>query len=565
MPSEIWQRLGMDGPTADLLSIKKAYAARLKKTRPDDDPEAYQALRQAYEWSLQWATRQADPVAQQSPPEHPHEASPEPAAETSLARSDSAVNEVSPQVTAPTTELSPVAVKTDNAKPQEQELITTPESLVAQTHEVWRHQGEAALLLHWPTLRQSLDDLPLTALPEASARLADFVLHEPELPERWLIEVDRHFGWRDDFRTARLIGPYRAQALVQALNDRIVRPITDPSVLATLEPLLRLARLVRNGRGQVALLFAALSGGTLQALYGALPPRQWRAMGFEAATQTSVRGLMNRAGVLRLAMLFTLLGGTMLTLGRSVFETVSILALVGIASFFLFGVVTWVHGVMAGWFGLRHRDNAMARKLRAWYEHPNRGRVGLLLLVSSLVAAVASNARVTNLEALIGLVWLIATVLAAVVLWPQDLRRGAVVLSAALIGLMMDADAKAPITFSRLAELSEQEISLALAWGLIANLAYDAGWFDARRNSWFAKPQVWPFAPIVNTLSLGERWGYSFALTTVPVLVCLALANFVRPTSLGLFTAWTLLTLAFGLVQSQLFKAGEWLADRWRL
>jgi len=565
VPPETWQRLGMDAPTADLLSIKKAYAARLKKTRPDDDPEAYQALRQAYEWALQWARRHADPQAQLSPPEHPHEASPEPAAESSLARSDSAVHEVSPQVTAPTTERSPVPVGTDDAKPHEQERITTPESLVAQTQEVWRHQGEAALLRQWPTLRRGLDDLPIAALPEASARLADFVLHEPELPERWLIEVDRHFGWRDDFRTERLIGPYRTQALVQHLNDRIVRPITDPSVLATLEPLLRLARLVRNGRGQVALWFAALSGGTLQALYGALPPRQWRALGFEATTETLVRGVMNRAGMLRLALLLALLGGVMLTLGRSAFETVSILVSVGIASFCLFGIFTWVHDVMAGWFGLRQRDNAIARMLRAWYEHPKRERAGLLLLVFSLVAALASNARVTNLEALMGLVWLIATVLAAVVLWPQDERRGAVVLSAALIGIMMDVAAKSPITISKLAELSKQEITLALAWGLIANLAYDAGWFDTRKGSWFAKPQVWPFAPIVNTMSLGERWGYSFALTTVPVLFCLALANVVRPSTLGLFTAWTLLTLAFGLVQSQLFKAGEWLAHRWRL
>ena len=42
-----WTVLGI-APTADLVAIKKAYAARLKRTRPDDDAAAYQALRDAY-------------------------------------------------------------------------------------------------------------------------------------------------------------------------------------------------------------------------------------------------------------------------------------------------------------------------------------------------------------------------------------------------------------------------------------------------------------------------------------------------------------------------------------
>lgn len=49
-----WALLGIE-PTTELAVIKKAYALRLKVTRPDDDADAYQALRGAYERLQQWA------------------------------------------------------------------------------------------------------------------------------------------------------------------------------------------------------------------------------------------------------------------------------------------------------------------------------------------------------------------------------------------------------------------------------------------------------------------------------------------------------------------------------
>ena len=43
------------GPDADERAIKRAYAARLKTTRPDEDPEGFQRLNEAYQAALQWA------------------------------------------------------------------------------------------------------------------------------------------------------------------------------------------------------------------------------------------------------------------------------------------------------------------------------------------------------------------------------------------------------------------------------------------------------------------------------------------------------------------------------
>ena len=39
-------------PDADERAIKRAYAARLKTSRPDEDPEGFQRLNQAYQAAL---------------------------------------------------------------------------------------------------------------------------------------------------------------------------------------------------------------------------------------------------------------------------------------------------------------------------------------------------------------------------------------------------------------------------------------------------------------------------------------------------------------------------------
>jgi hypothetical protein len=51
LSARAWQVLGL-APTDDVRAIKRAYAACLKRCRPEDDPEGFAQLRGAYEWLL---------------------------------------------------------------------------------------------------------------------------------------------------------------------------------------------------------------------------------------------------------------------------------------------------------------------------------------------------------------------------------------------------------------------------------------------------------------------------------------------------------------------------------
>jgi hypothetical protein len=61
-------QLGL-GPDADERAVKRAYAARLKVTRPDSDPEGFQALNAAYQAALAWVQSRshAAPMAPEPP------------------------------------------------------------------------------------------------------------------------------------------------------------------------------------------------------------------------------------------------------------------------------------------------------------------------------------------------------------------------------------------------------------------------------------------------------------------------------------------------------------------
>nr|WP_298129452.1 J domain-containing protein [uncultured Pseudoxanthomonas sp.] len=72
MTQSAWDILGVQD-SADSRTIRRAYAARLKTSRPEDDAAAFQVLTDAYEWAMGDARRRAleppgEPQAPSTPP-----------------------------------------------------------------------------------------------------------------------------------------------------------------------------------------------------------------------------------------------------------------------------------------------------------------------------------------------------------------------------------------------------------------------------------------------------------------------------------------------------------------
>ena len=70
-----WSELGLPGPS-DLEAVKHAYAERLKTTHPEEDPEGFQRLHEAYQLARRLARQRAKgapPAQPAAPPEPPPE------------------------------------------------------------------------------------------------------------------------------------------------------------------------------------------------------------------------------------------------------------------------------------------------------------------------------------------------------------------------------------------------------------------------------------------------------------------------------------------------------------
>lgn len=537
MQADIWARLGLDEPTADLKVIKRAYAARLKQTRPDDDAEAYQALRQAYEWAQEWVRWEAERTAAGPAPEPASEAVPEPSPEP--------VPERAPE----SADAGHLAVAP--AGP-------SPEQLVERAHQVWTQQGDEALLAHWPELQVGLEALPLIALPEASARLAELVIHVHGLPDGFVLALDRHFGWREDFRTARLIGPQRTQALHAMLEERFVRPITDPGVLEQLAPLRDQARLQADGQHWRGVLHAAFSGGVLKNLVDALPARQWRALGYDALLQTRVRQALSRAMSARLGLAALAVGGAAWLAKGSVVEAVVLVGITGFLTAMAFFVTMWLTDSLGRVFGLRAQPNATGERVRRWLDHPRRLPVGFALLAASAAAgAWAGGPWAPFLPVLPWVPWFVLGLLGTIALWPQDARHGAIVVAGVAVGTTL-ALGWMPLSHPWLGTPPAVALSLGALWSLLASTAYERAWWGTRSGEgWFARPQVWLLAPVVNSLGLCERFGVRFALAPLPLLAVGVALGAVRSSPASIFIAWTLLVLAFAAGQTALLRLAQ--------
>ncbi|MFG6430930.1 hypothetical protein [Roseateles sp. LYH14W] len=469
-----WALLGIE-PTTELAAIKKAYALKLKVTRPDDDAEAYQALRGAYERAQQWARWQH---------ENPGEAA--------------AVAE--PR--APEEQAAPAE------EPPVPEHVVTPKHLTDELELLWRRSGEAALMHGWADARRELDQQPLSRQVEFSAAFARWALGLPSLPDAFLKALEAHFGWLNDFRTERQLGTELAHALHEAFDERL-RPAPIPEPVRELgAPLQRLDTLRQSGgawwRLQLLLLLLQPTLVRGQSLLGA----QWlRKLGLDMHAQRLLDEGIKRGLWLRVGLAGTLcFGAGLLVFGDAIIAGAHLLGwLLGTGAVMVAGllVASLIHTGPA----LTHGQKRLALPLERWRQHGMQPVLGLVwLLFAAWLAWLTPDAdgAAVGLLALIP-AWLIEPaawlfgLAGLVAAWPLLPLHGWVVAGLSpLVGFVfaMALGAWLPLPSCLL---------VGTAWMLLAAAVHE----ERVRATGLA---LWPLRPMLNALALAQRWTYTVAL-----------------------------------------------------
>ena len=231
-----WETLGLE-PTSDLRAIKRAYSVLLKKSRPDDDAQAYQALREAYDAAQQYArflsqlelpSEAFTDVSSEATTDTPADTLIVPSVETSAASTlplhTAAVESPAPQQHDRTVEPIHEPMDDDSAyadyqKSQPVVQVVTAAELVQSAALLLQQEGAATLSEEWPRIQAKLEDLPITESPNASRMFAQEVVHDSAWPVDVLIALTRHYQWGLDFKVSQQLGPSLAHTLHERLEQ----------------------------------------------------------------------------------------------------------------------------------------------------------------------------------------------------------------------------------------------------------------------------------------------------------------------------------------------------------
>ena len=274
-----WSRLGLE-PTVDVRAIKRAYASKVRLTRPDDDAAAYQALREAYERVQAWASRQAmvaamrdedeaalddersalavDVVRGEAHVDSAHEAHVDkghdahdvaadeaqvPAALLHDTRADARRDALSVEP-APHAADHADRANADRARPPYAAPARVgPYDLVHRLDAAWHTQGEAAWFDAWPAARDALEQLPLAAGDTASLAFAAWILETPDASVPIVTELCRHFGWFTDYRSGHALGAARMHELHARLRSPAPATVVNADPRTRWHPRMLLRRL----------------------------------------------------------------------------------------------------------------------------------------------------------------------------------------------------------------------------------------------------------------------------------------------------------------------------------
>jgi len=431
--------------------------------------------------------------------------------------------------------------------PQPQPL--SPALTVQQLDSLWQQQGGAALLAEWPAVQAMLDAQPLDDRAAWSAHFAHWVVQRDGLPDAFVAALDGHFGWQQDFRVERQIGPQLAEAVRQALHGRAHRP---PPPSAELEqrvrPLHQLDRL--RGKRTTALWLALLLQPLMTRLLASLDPRTLGLCGVDPVMRRALDKLLLTAWLLRAGVLSGLVFALYLLVSDD-----SDLAVLRMTMWCL-----WC----AGWLGASHvlglvmhhglalergGGRSMTLPLQRWRRHARQPAVGLgMVAAAAVLAAFSQGSDLTSMalpmpEHIAALLQTLVDVAPWLLLWLGALLAWPLqpLLSPVCLGLLVPAGA----LLFRWASPSDPwaaVVAVAVLYVLVG-----AARFENRLGGNIVLNAV--CRPVMNTLALTARWGWTFAL--LPSLLTLAYAFSTRPHPAvsSLVLAWVLATLALQQLQ----------------
>lgn len=190
-----WSELQLD-PTTDVRVIRSAYARALKQSRPDQDALAYQRLREAYDYALEWAPclmRDDDAGTDDEAADWSASAwQPQPYAEV--------VVRVDDGLLAPALEQNlPAEAEQSTPQPDADTYVEQSDARQVLEDLLARCEGPGDAQLA-PLIAAALQDLPLDQENDAAVLTAHWVLAHPGAPAAVLSLLAQRFDWTRDFR-----------------------------------------------------------------------------------------------------------------------------------------------------------------------------------------------------------------------------------------------------------------------------------------------------------------------------------------------------------------------------